>query len=52
MSKVKRLFGEFNLTWLNLIIFSVIAGGYTAIMATIPTTRNTSFRDITSIFEV
>lgn len=52
MSKVKRLFGELNLTWLNLIIFSVIAGVYTAIMAIIPATRNTSFRDITAIFEV
>lgn len=52
MSKVKRLFGEINLTWLRLIIFSVIAGVYTAIMAIIPATRNTSFRDITTTFEV
>lgn len=52
MSKIKKLFGELNLTWLRLIIFSVIAGVYTAIMAIIPATRNTSFRDITAIFEV
>ena len=34
------------------IIFAVLAGIYTAIMAMIPITKNTSFRDIAISFEV
>ena len=30
---MKKLFGGINLTWKKLIIFAVIAGAYTAIMA-------------------
>ena len=52
MSKLKKIFGGINLTWKRLIIFSIIAGIYTAIMAILPITNNTSFEDITIGFEV
>ena len=43
---MKKIFGGINLTWKKLIVFSIIAGIYTAIMAILPITDNTSFRDI------
>ena len=49
---MKKLFGELNLTWVKLIIFAVVAGIYTAIMALLPITKNTSFEDISISFEV
>ena len=52
MQKLKRLFGEINLTWIKLIIFSIIAGAYTALMALLPLAKDTSFADITISFEV
>ena len=52
MKNLKKIFGGVNLTWKKLIMFSVIAGIYTAIMAILPITNNTSFKDITINFEV
>ena len=52
MEKLKKTFCEVNLTWKKLIIFAIIAGVYTAIMAIIPFTKDTSFADITISFEV
>lgn len=52
IQKVKKLFGEIDLTWKKLIIFAVIAGIYTAIMAIIPIFKYTSFETIVSTFEV
>ena len=49
---VKKIFGEINLTWKKLIIFAIVLGIYTGIMAMIPITKNTSFRDIAISFEV
>ena len=49
---MKKLFGGLNLTWPKLIIFAVIAGLYTGLMAMIPAAQNTSFADITVTFEV
>ena len=49
---MKKLFGGLNITWLKLIIFAVAAAIYTAVVAIIPITRDTSFRDITATFEV
>ena len=43
---MKKLFGEIDLTWKKLILFSIVAGAYTALMALIPITKDTSFRDI------
>ena len=48
---MKNLFGSINLTWKKLIIFAIIAGTYTAIMAMLPITKDTSFRDIAIMFE-
>lgn len=48
---MKKIFGEINLTWKKLIIFAIIAGVYTAVMAMIPITKETSFRDIAIQFE-
>lgn len=52
MEKIKKLFGGIDLTWKKLIIFALIAGAYTALMAILPVTNNTSFEDITVYFEV
>lgn len=43
---MKKLFGKIDLTWKKIIIFSIITGIYTAIMALLPITGDTSFRDI------
>lgn len=48
---MKKLFGGINLTWKKLIIFAIITGVYTALMALIPFTKDTSFRDIAISFE-
>ena len=49
---MKKLFGELNITWKKLIIFAIICGIYPAIMALLPITQDTSFRDIAISFEV
>ena len=48
---MKKLFGGINLTWKKLIFFAVICGIYTGVMAMIPATQDTSFRDISITFE-
>ena len=48
---MKKLFGELNISWIKLIIFAVIAGIYTAVMAILPIAENTSFADISISFE-
>lgn len=48
---MKKLFGGINLTWKKVIIFAVISAIYTACMAIIPITKDTSFRDIAIQFE-
>ena len=48
---MKKLFGGINLTWKKLIIFALATGTYTAIMAILPITKETSFRDIAIQFE-
>ena len=52
MEKVKKLFGEINLSWQKLIIFAVFAGVYTAIMSMLPIAKDTSFSDLIVTFEV
>lgn len=37
MEKFKKVFGDVDLTWKKIIIFAIIAGIYTAIMAMVPT---------------
>lgn len=48
---MKRLFSDINLTWKKLILFAFMAGVYTGIMALLPITKDTSFRDIAISFE-
>ena len=48
---MKKLFGGIDLTWKKLIIFAVLAGVYTALMAIIPCLLYTSFIAITATFE-
>ena len=48
---VKKLFGGINMTWKKVILFAIICGVYTGVMALIPATKDTSFRDISISFE-
>ena len=48
---MKKLFGGLKLTWPKLIIAAIIAGAYTALMALLPCTKDTSFRDISIMLE-
>ena len=52
MKNIKKLFGKIDLTWKKLIIFAIIAGVYTALIAIIPQLHYTSFNTITVSFEV
>jgi hypothetical protein len=52
MGKIKKLFGSLNLTWPKIIIWAVLAGVYTAVMAMLPIAKDTSFADITITLEV
>lgn len=51
MKRLKKLFGEIDLSWKRLIIFAIIAGVYTGIMAMLPIAKDTSFADISMTFE-
>ncbi len=48
---MKKLFGGLNITWPKLILFAVICGGYTGVVAAIPALKDTSFQDISISFE-
>ena len=52
MEFFKKIFGRIDLTWKKLIIFAIIAGIYTGVMAMLPIAKDTSFADITISFEV
>ncbi len=48
---MKKLFGGLNITWGKLVLFAVICGVYTGVMALLPFARDTSFQDISISFE-
>ncbi len=48
---INKIFGSLNITWPRLIIWAVIAGVYTGIMALLPAAKDTSFADISITFE-
>ncbi len=48
---LKKLFGGLNIKWWHLILFAVICGVYTGVMAMLPAARDTSFQDISITFE-
>ena len=52
MEKIKKLFGNIDLTWKKVILFALIAGIYTAVMAILPLAKDTSFSDLVVSFEV
>lgn len=49
---IQKLFGGIDLTWPKLILFAIIAGVLTAVIAIIPALLYTSFHAITVTFEV
>ena len=49
---MKKLFGDLNLTWKKIIIYSILIGIYTAVVATIPALKYTSFHTIAVTLEV
>lgn len=51
MQKVKKLFGELNMTWVKVIIFAVVTAVYTALINQVPFLKDTSFRDIAVTLE-
>lgn len=51
MQKIKKLFGEYNMTWPKVIIFAVITAVYTALINQVPFLKDTSFQDIAIAFE-
>lgn len=51
MNKIKKLFGGLDITWKKLIIFAIVIGIYTGIVAMLPFLEDTSFEDISISFE-
>ena len=51
MQKIKKLFGEFNMTWPKVIIFALITAVYTALINQVHPLYDTSFQDIAIAFE-
>jgi len=49
---MKRLFGEFKMTWLWLVLFAVVTGLYTGLVMLVPELKGTSFRDIAESYEL
>lgn len=50
--KLKELFHKTELNYKKVILFAIISGIYTALMALIPIFKDTSFADLTISFEV
>ena len=46
MKKLKKLFGEINMSWVFVIVFAIITAIYTALINQVPILEDTSFRDI------
>lgn len=46
MKPTEKLFGGLRITWLTVILSAVLSGVYTGIILTVPTLKDTSFRDI------
>ena len=51
MKFMQKLFGGLKISWWKLIVFAVICGVYTGVMALLPMARDTSFQDISITFE-
>lgn len=51
MTKLKKYFGSYNITWTRVIIFAVITAVITAVLNEIHFLNDTSFQDIAIAFE-
>lgn len=51
MEKIKKCFGEYEMTWPKVIIFSLITAVITAGLNLIPALNDTSFQDIAIAYE-
>ncbi len=51
MKAFEKLFGGLKMSWLNVVIFGVIAGVITGIMGSVPAFANTSLHDIAEGYE-
>lgn len=51
MKKIEKIFGGLNMSWIAIIIFALIAGIITGILASFPAIKNTSLGDITGTYE-
>lgn len=52
MEKIKKIFGETNITWRFLIVFSIGIGLIVGVLNRIPILNNTSFQDIAVVFDM
>lgn len=48
---MKRIFGDLKMSWLFVIIFSIIVGVYTGLIMLVPALKETSFQDIGISYE-
>ena len=48
---LRKAFGGLNIKWWHVVVFAVLAGVYTGVMALLPAARDTSFQDISISFE-
>ena len=46
MEKIKKYFGEFNMTWSRVILLAIITAVYTALINQVSFLKDTSFQDI------
>ena len=51
MEKLRKLFGEYSMTWPKVILFAVVTAVYTALINEVRFLRGTSFQDIAINFE-
>jgi len=51
MNTLKKIFGQYEMTWKRLIIFSIICGSYSAAVLLIPGIANTALREINTGYE-
>ena len=48
---IKKLFGGINMTWTKVVIFAILVGAFTALMALVPAFNNTSLQDIATYLD-
>ena len=51
MEKIKKLFGQTELSWKQIFLFALLAGVYAGVADLIPALEDTSFSDISVSFE-